>query len=71
MNGSSQFIDWEANNLLSQKPLAEDGEIVSNLKEKIVLELICNNLQFKYKTNYINFVIYNEHTYIHLISIKF
>lgn len=40
VNDSSQFVDWETNNLLSQKPLAEYGEGVSNLKEKIMSESV-------------------------------
>lgn len=36
----SQFVDWEANNLLSQKSLAEDGEHVSNLNERSTSESV-------------------------------
>ena len=37
---NSQFVDWEANNLLRQKSLAEDGVHDSNLNERSISESI-------------------------------
>ena len=36
----SQFVDWEANNLLRQKSLAEDGVHDSNLNERSISESV-------------------------------